>query len=483
MSRESETLFDAITQIDDDLLPSERRPKRRMPSWRAFVAAAAILAILISPFVVRIGSRDTAEETADGAEPFALAQPVYPVMAAYPKDGGGDYEAWWADVKKQTDQPEGYADSLRAFFRESMREYLTGAGAENRAVSPVNIYMALAMLAETTGGESRAQILNLLGADSIDALRAQAGSVWNANYRDDGISKCVLANSLWLRDGAEYHQQTADALAQHYYTSVFRGEMGTDAYNRMLRDWLNEQTGGLLEEQTAQEGFDADTALGLASAIDFRKAWTDPFSAELTKPGVFHAVGGDQTAEFMHKYEAMTGYFRGARFGAISLPLETDGAMWLILPDEGVPPEELLQDDDALRFMTDSKRDWADSKTALINLALPKFDACSRVSLLDGLKALGVRDVLDPEAADFSPVLADSEGLWLSDANHAVRVAIDEEGVVAAAYTAMAVGEGAPDADLLVDFTLDRPFLCVISGHADVPLFAGIIHQVGSAAP
>ena len=58
-----------------------------------------------------------------------------------------------------------------------------------------------------------------------------------------------------------------------------------------------------------------------------------------------------------------------------------------------------------------------------------------------------------------------------------MRVAIDEEGVIAAAYTMMVVGEGAPDPDIRIDFTLDRPFLYVISGHADVPLFAGIVNQ------
>ena len=476
MSRESETLFDAITQVDDELLPSETRPKRRMPSWRAFAAIAAILAILISPYVMHIGSRRAAEEAAEGAEPFALAQPVYPVMTAYPADGG-DYQAWWADGKKQTDQPEGYADSLRGFMGQSIREYLSGTDGENRAYSPANVYMALAMLAETTGGESRAQILNLLGADSIDALRAQAGSVWNANYRDDGLKKSVMASSLWLRNDRDYRQQTVDALAQNYYASVYRGEMGSAAFNQTLQDWLNEQTGGLLADQSGEEAFDPSTALGLASTICFQAKWISPFMAEDTAPGVFRAPGGDVTADFMHKYEDMMGYYRGERFGAIGLPLESDGEMWFILPDEGVTPEALLQDADAMRFMTESKQDWPDCKTAIVNLSMPKFDAAGRFSLIDGLKAMGVRDILDPAEADFSPVAEDSAGLYLSDANHAVRVAIDEEGVIAAAYTTMVVGEGEPDPDIRIDFTLDRPFLYVISGHADVPLFAGIVNQ------
>ena len=476
MSRESETLFDAITQVDDELLPSEVPPKRRMPSWRAFVAAAAILAILISPFVVHIGSRGEAEETASGAEPFALAQPVYPVMASYPTDSSGDYEAWHADVQKQLDQPEGYADSLRGFFCKSMREYLTGTDGENRAYSPANVYMALAMLAETTDGESRAQILNLLGADSIETLRAQAGSVWNANYRDDGATKSVLASSLWLRDGRDYRQETVESLAQNYYASVFRGEMGSEAYDQALQRWLNEQTGDLLSEQAAQEHLDADTLLALATTISFRTSWWTSFSETATAPGVFHGAQGDETVDMMHQSDVMS-IRAGEGFTAVGLQLQSSGIMWFLLPDEGSSPEALLENEDALTFFQGRPR-YLLEECPLVHLTLPKFDVSSRISLLDGLRAMGVTDVCDAAKADFSPLGGETENAYLSDATHAARVVIDEEGVTAAAYTLMAVSESAGDPDDAITFTVDRPFLFVITGDQGLPLFAGIVNQI-----
>lgn len=72
--------------------------------------------------------------------------------------------------------------------------------------SPLNVYMALAMLAQLTGGDSREQILTLLGNASMDALRQQAGDVWNANYRDDGALTSVLAGSLWLNKDITFNQ-------------------------------------------------------------------------------------------------------------------------------------------------------------------------------------------------------------------------------------------------------------------------------------
>ena len=122
------------------------------------------------------------------ASTYALALASYPEMAPYPNemeyfdektgefDGDGFdvvYDAWKEDRSAQRNQPEGYADGLEPFFGSSIREFLSGSNGENKVYSPLNVYMALAMLAEVTDGESRQQILTLLGSESIDALRTQ----------------------------------------------------------------------------------------------------------------------------------------------------------------------------------------------------------------------------------------------------------------------------------------------------------------------
>ena len=74
--------------------------------------------------------------------------------------------------------------------------------------------------------------------------------------------------------------------------------------------------------------------------------------------------------------------------------------------------------------------------------------------------------------------MTDTHDLYVGQINHAARVAIDEEGCIAAAFTVIAVyGEGMP-ADLKeIDFTLDRPFLFVVSSRDNLPLFAGIVNE------
>lgn len=486
MSKQSEKIYDAITQVDDELVETAR--VKRRPKRRALTALAAALALAVGLFAWQPWHRGGTAGDVTRQEGFALARPVYPVMAAYPDEAklGDDYdalmdafEAWQADIDRQSDQPAGYADGLEPYLCESARTFLSGTGDENRAYSPLNVYMALAMLAETADGASRDQILSLLGAEDIDALRAQAGAVWNANYRDDGMTKSVLASALWLRSDTDYVPAAVDTLAKSYYASVFRGEMGSDAYNQALQDWLNEQTGDMLTDQAAQERFDARTMLGLTTTINFRTKWRIPFHEDETKPGVFHAAAGDESADFMHRSETMY-YCWGEGFGSVGLPLESGGEMWLLLPDAGVTPQALLENRKAMDFlMTGNKFAWADGRDVIVNLALPKFDTACRCSLLDGLKAMGVKDICDPAKADFSPLLPDAEGTALSAANHAVRVTVDEEGVAAAAYTALALAGAGMPPDEEIDFTLDRPFLYVITGDQGLPLFIGIVNDPG----
>lgn len=422
-----------------------------------------------------------------------LATVIYPEMAQQPKpedyfssDGDPDrledysaaYRAWREDLAAMRDQPAGYADSLQPYLESSVRQFLSDAEGENRVFSPLSLAIALSMLAEVTDGQSRAQILALLGAPDLDALHSQIASLWQASYQDDGVTSSILANSFWLSNLFPCEQQTLDALAKYYYASSFQGKMGSAEYDQMLRDWLNEQTGGLLSGPASSLHMDPETVLALASTVYFKTAWKDKFSESRTESGVFSAPSGEQTVDFMHRSDSDT-YYWGEHFAAVGLKMESDGVMWLILPDEGVSPEDLLKDPEAMAFLLlQDKADWEKQKFLRINLALPKFDVSSDLDLTVGLQALGITDVFDFDASDFSPLTKLTDEIALSQATHAARVTVDEEGCEAAAYTVMMVLAGAsmpPDEE--VDFLLDRPFLFTITNPHGLPLFTGLVNQ------
>ncbi len=479
-----EELYESMEGIDEEVLArSEAGGKgRRRSPWVGVTAAVLVVAILGAALLWPGGG------TPLTASAYAVAQADYPAMAPYPNeddylqaDGTYDSDAFsaaydaWRTGQKARRQPAGYADGLEPFWQQSMQQFLSGSQEENQVYSPVNLYLALTMLAELTDGASRQQILDLLGQDTVEALRAQAQAVWQANYCADGASTCILANSLWLNQEVTFVPETIQTLTRHYYASTYQGEMGSPDFDKALQNWLSTQTGGLLDDQLQDLTLDPDTVLALASTIYFQSKWNQEFSSGATAPQTFHSPAGDVTCDFLHSSRQST-YYWGEHFSAVGLTLAAGGTLWLLLPDEGLTPQDLLADGQAMDFLL-SNGDWDDQRYLTVNLSLPKFDVAGKIDLRDGLQALGITDVFDPAVSDFSPMTTQTQGIFLSQARQGVRVAIDEEGVTAAAYTVMAgeTSEAPPEDE--VDFVLDRPFLFVLTSDDGLPLFAGTVSQ------
>lgn len=485
----NEELYDAITDIRDDLIDGaakkvSARSRRRL--WMGAVAAVLALAILGAATLLPGGQ-------GLDISAYAIALAEYPEMAPYPDDSqfidketgefdnAGFHEVWTAwrdDQRARQNQPEGYDAGYSAFVKKSAGQLLTGAGDKNRIYSPLNIYMALAMLAELTDGNSRQQLLDTLECGDIDTLRSRAHSLWNANYIDDGAASSVLASSVWLNKEVDFIQATMDTLAENYYASSFSGDVSDPAFSAALQSWLSEQTGGLLEEQAGQIELDIETVLALATTLYFNARWDSEFNESRNTTDVFHAAGGDVTAEYMHMGCTRT-YCWGDTFASVSLPFVEGGSMTFVLPDEGVSIDELLAQDELYNYLETSSGNWEKSKYLTVNMSVPKFDVDSMLDLIPALEDMGVTDVFNAAISDFSPMTSYS-GLYVSQAMHAARVMIDEEGCTAAAFTVMAedTGSAAPP-DETVDFVLDRPFLFAITGSTGQTLFIGIVNQPG----
>lgn len=492
----SDKLQDAIGMIDADLVAkANEKPKRskiRHIKWLAPIAAVLAIVIAVSPFLRNsslpdnpISDNPPAEQTTKQDKPFfenpfilksyAISEAEYPEMTQYPLTELG-YDAWREDQQIRRNY-FGAGENLDEFFKETYSEFLSNSNNENKLYSPLNVYMALAMLAEVTEGESRQQILDLLGADSIEALRKQANSVWNANYNDDGAVTSVLASSLWLNKNVTFNKNTLKTLTENYYASSYQGEMGSAKFNEALQEWLNQQTGGLLQEQIPNIEMTPETIMTIATTIYYQAKWEAEFQESATQQRVFHSPTGDIACDFMNRTETYGTYYWGKKFSAVSKQLEMSGNMWFILPDEGVSIDELLADSEALSFMADGY-DWENQTTIKVNLFVPKFDACSDTDLKEGLQHLGVTDCFDDSVSDFSPLSDNLDvPVYLSKVQHGVRVAIDEEGVTAAAYTVLPMNGSAMPPDDEIDFVLDRPFIFVVTGEDGLPLFAGVINQ------
>ena len=521
---DSQELYEGMGHIDEEILErSEKnkvsKPRKRPGPNRMGLIAAALALVICGSALLRSGillsnretyltqedqtpsqNTDSTEEGTQGQTPSlqnplvltvrALEEAVYPQMVEYPqeedyydlKTGEMDLEGlnqafgeWRESVQAQR-QEEGYAKGLEPFFTATMREFLSGPEGENRLYSPLNVYLALGMLAEISGGESREQILDLLGAESIEALRDQAKAVWNAQYRDDGATASILASSLWLDEALSFSEEPLKTLADTYYASSYLGQLGSEESNQALRQWLNDQTGGLLEDQIQEISLDPETILALATTLYYKAGWDVEFHEHNTCQETFYGTQGELSCQFMHGSFQET-YYWGDTFTAVGQKMANDGGtMWLILPDEGVSIQEMLEQEETMRFLL-SNGQWDRRKDMKVHLSMPRLDVSGNADLGQGLRNLGVTEVFAQQRADFSPLGLPAGEAWLSQVSHGVRVKADEEGVEAAAYTLMLMENAEPPSEEEVSFTLNRPFVFAITSEDGLPLFTGTVYD------
>ena len=148
--------------------------------------------------------------------------------------------------------------------------------------------------------------------------------------------------------------------------------------------------------------------------------------------------------------------------------------MWFILPNEGVTVDELLSDPQVHLLL--EKGAEGKCHPAIVDLTVPKYDLTSSIDLCGVLRKMGLTDVFDAMKSDFTPLFKKGNGYYVSEAKHAVRVMVDEEGVKAAAFTEIQVA-GAILMEDRIEFTLDRPFLFAIQTYDNIPLFVGVVEQ------
>ena len=229
---------------------------------------------------------------------------------------GEDYSKWWNEHRELIMQSADLKEYTEDFYTKAMEAFLTSEE-KNLVCSPLNLYMALAILAETSEGETRSQVLELLGEETIDSLRTHASAVWQANYDDNPVLKCHLANSLWLNSDITYKEPLLDTLTSGYFADIFSGTMGTEKMDEALQKWTDEHTGGLLSEYISDIKTDPEAVMELISAIYFKATWIDKFNKDDNTTETFHGLNGDTECDMMH----MSGsdiYFWGDRFTCLA---------------------------------------------------------------------------------------------------------------------------------------------------------------------
>lgn len=477
----AERLFDAVTEIDHDLVDGSRPGKtgKTAAKTKKRLIAALVAAAVALGAVAGVALRETRSQGAekpDPAETGSLTPPEerdrfnpFVVSAEYPV-----YDSEEENREAVKIASAQVSDKTREGLVKLAKGLLSNAEGASDVVSPASIYLALGMLSEVSAGE---QLASFFGFSDKDELRPQLAALWDSFYLDGESSKSSVGASLWLDNSAEYNMDLLRSVSVSSRASVFSGEFGTEEFDDQLKEWLNGQTGGLLADKMENVKSYPSTALAVVTSVYRKAEWFAQFNEKENTTAVFHGTDRDEECTFMN-HTIMARAVECDGFDLAGLPLKDGSCMWFALPDEGGDTGFVVSSDE----LWDTIANWGKEESERImsrfrdsiTISLPKFDVSVEKDIVKDLYALGITDIFDG-VADFSPLFANGSGEeeYVSRMDHGVRVTVNESGVEAAGYTG-AYLDGFGDA-----FVLDRPFVFVMTNPAGLPLFAGVVNQIG----
>ena len=350
-------------------------------------------------------------------------------------------------------------------------------GTQNKNLSPISVYLALAMTAEGAKGETQADMLKLLGCSSLEELRGVCGAMLEALSTDTEDNTLEIADSIWMadRDGAlTFKDDYLGALSDVYRSEANAVRFGTEEASGQIANWITEHTHGKIRISEDAMRFDPDTVAVLINTIFLKGAWRDPFYESATEAGTFFGADGETTADYMNRTDNDVMIVKGDGFLRYSLPLYGIGCMTFVLPDEGVALSGLLGTPEKLSaLLYDGLPIQAD-----VSVKLPKFKFQDRFDLNDVLTALGIGRAFDPGRADFSGMCVDKDDIYITKVLQESYIGVDEKGVEAAAYTMVTMVDGCallPEELPEIDFHLTRPFFYAIESFDGTVLFIGTV--------
>ena len=349
----------------------------------------------------------------------------------------------------------------------------------NFAFSPTSISLALGMAYAGAQGSTALQMkstmhvtspsdvyfrsLNWLDAElesRADAALKQAQSR-SASRGIPGVApdpadfRLHVVNACWGDRTFTFEQSYLDTLATDFGSGVHLADFRTqpDTERIAINAWVSQETLNRITDLIPQGAIDTNTRTVLVNAIHLKLPWYDPFIETNTKPATFTKTDGSTVSvPFMSKGGTWP-YAEDDTTQAVSIPMAGLSVNFVVfLPNA---TSSLAQFEDSLS-QGHATTQVAGMGSHQVSLTLPKFTfTTGSVRLHSVLTAMGMTDAFTPNA-DFTGI-SKEKPLFISEVVHKAMVGVDENGVEAAAATAVVLtGTGIPTE--IKQVNVNRPF-------------------------
>jgi serpin B len=328
---------------------------------------------------------------------------------------------------------------------------------KNTMISPMSVSLALAMLYNGAEGDTKAQMQEMLHKSGLtpDDINQNYKDLVEALVSHDPKVALSISNAIYYRNTFNV-KNSFITTNQNFYQAKVQGLDFTKEAETLetVNDWVKTNTNGKIDK--ILEKVSPYDVMYLLNAIYFNGEWTYRFNTEHTSSKPFTKEDNVVVQVPMMYIKNPFNYYRSNDFQLLEMPYGSGKySMLIFLPQQGKTTNEVIS-----MLNPENVNGWLKQTSEQEKeVYLPKFEFKFDKSLVDELKALGMKDAFDDKLANLKGI-SEQEDLLVTAVMHKTYIKVDERGTEAAAVTGITVGTTSVGEDN--SFRADHPFVFAI---------------------
>ena len=376
-------------------------------------------------------------------------------------------------------------NSFQAKLSQSVYENFNDGS--NLVISPISVFMALSLAAESAADTSRNQILNALNID-YGTLTSSFGYLYRSLLRTYDSGKIAVGNSVWLQDGTPVKESGLNSLSDKMFADVYSADFNGDnrSANLAVRNFVKEKTEGMIDVDFQ---LSTDTLFTLINTLYLKDSWNDTgkdlkYTLDEYR---FKNANGSVTETRLLQSNYVTGQiYDGGDYYSYYSVTSAGFKLKFILPKDGYSLSDIFTAENIaeVNSVTDYKGiDEANGIKYMTRVLFPAFKGEFNDDLREVLqKDFGINDIFDPLNADFSTLLDAPRGdNYVYKVQHVAKLDVNAEGIEGAAATVIADKNTSVEPiyqTIYKDLVIGSAFGFVLTDNHDSVLFSGVVNAV-----
>ena len=375
--------------------------------------------------------------------------------------------------------------SVNAFSAKlSQSVYNNYTDRNNLAVSPISVYMALAIAAECASGNTREEILSARGVTS-ELLNENFPLLYrslNVTYKDDKgeiASMLDLNNSIWIDYAYEVKGPTLQTLAEQYFCNSVSADFVNDNQNAnyALRKFIKDKTHNLIDQDFK---LSEETVFAIINTLYLKDVW-NLLGDDLEFTQDSYSFNDSKVIKLLQGYYNDGQIYEADTYTHFYTETYNNYKLKFILPKDGHTIEEVFTAENiaTVNGVKDYGAYDEETDTKYYTRCLfPEFRASYNHDIAPILqKDFAIKDLFD-NVCNFG-ALSDMQACC-SAVLHVTELKVDKKGIEGAAVTIMPVdGDAAPPKHKIYsDFVVDKSFGYIITDYYGAILFTGVVENV-----